>query len=76
MLKQVVWHLGVVLAVAALVLAVLARNWALTLVAVALAWGLKRTSRYIPLPRIYQEMGLTEEYLMGTSRPSEKTASN
>lgn len=72
MLKQVAWHIGVVAAVALLVFSALTRSWLVTLSAVALVWVLRRTSRYIPLPRVYREIGITEEYLMGASRPSQK----
>lgn len=62
--STVAWHIGVALTAATLLFAVMTTSWQLTLTAVAATFLLRKTSAHVPLPRIYREAGLTEEYLM------------
>lgn len=64
-LKSVFWYLGVIAAVAALVMAVLYGNGILSVCAFVLALVLRATNQYIPLPKIYAKLGVKNEVFEG-----------
>ena len=68
MVGAILWYLGVLLAAVALVLAYLTKSWPLTVFVVVLAVVLKRTNRRVPLPKVYRDMGVRNEYFEGKSR--------
>ena len=63
--QTLMWHLGVVLTAVTLIAAVAMQSWWLTMTAVAATYLLRKTSAFVPLPRVYRDLGLTEDYLMG-----------
>lgn len=64
-LIQVLWYLGVAAAVAVLLAGVFFRSWLLSITGFALALVLKGANRYIPLPRIYEKLGIKNELFEG-----------
>ncbi|MBY4798235.1 hypothetical protein K6V98_07735 [Collinsella sp. AGMB00827] len=70
-LRVVCWHVGVLVAALMLVMAVVLGQWIPTLLTAGLIFVLKRTSAKIPLPRVYRELGLTEDVFMGNSRSTQ-----
>lgn len=64
-LKTALWYLGVALGTAALVLAVLWRSWALSAAVFVLAVILKYTNKHIPLPKLYEKMGVKNDIFEG-----------
>lgn len=66
------WYLGVVMAVIILAVGFLAGNWLLSMTALALGILLKKTNKYIELPAIYQELGITNGIFEGKARANEK----
>jgi hypothetical protein len=66
--KIISWYLGVTVATVLLVSAVLMHNVVLSLVAVAGTIILKRTNKYIPIPKAYAQMGITNDLFQGEMR--------
>lgn len=64
-LYTILWYLGVAAAAGLLILSVFTRSWWLSVTALALALVLKYTNRYIPLPKFYQSMGISNEVFEG-----------
>ena len=63
--KSVLWYLGVVLTAAALILAAVWKSWPLSIAALVLALILRATNRYIPLPKVYERMGVKNDLFEG-----------
>ena len=68
----VLWYLGVVAAAILLVVGFLAGNWLLSIAALALGILLKKTNKYVELPAVYQELGITNGIFEGKARADEK----
>ncbi len=68
MLLRILWYLGVLLVTVVLVLSFLIKSWPLTIFAVVLTVVLKVTNKHIPLPKVYQELGVRNEFFEGKSR--------
>ena len=55
------WYLLIAATVGILILAFFIKSWILTLVAMALALFLKRNNRKIPLPKVYRDLGVSDD---------------
>ena len=64
-LYTVLWYLGVAVAAGLLIVSIFARNWWLSVAVLILALVLKYTNKYIPLPKIYREMGIDNDVFEG-----------
>ena len=64
-LRIVLWYLGVAVAAGLLIVGIFARNWWLSVAVLVLALVLKYTNKYIPLPKIYQAMGVDNDIFEG-----------
>lgn len=64
-LKILLWYLGVLVAAAVLIAGIFSNSWSMTLIGFILAMSLKVTNKYIPLPKIYEKMGVKNEVFEG-----------
>lgn len=69
-LKYVLWYAGLIAAVILLVLGFLSKSWALSLAGFAAALFLRATNKYIPLPKIYRDMGVDNRVFEGRAKQS------
>lgn len=69
-LKYVLWYVGLIAAVILLVLGFLSKSWALSLAGFAAALFLRATNKYIPLPKIYRDMGVDNRVFEGRAKQS------
>jgi hypothetical protein len=65
-IRTVSWCLLVVFAVVTLIQAFLTRNLYLILLAAFTTYIVKETSKYVPISKIYQERGVSEEMFSGS----------
>lgn len=61
--KYTIWYLGIIIAAVMLGFGIFSKSWLLSLAGFAVALLLKTTNKYVPLPKIYREMGIDNEVL-------------
>lgn len=66
--KHILWYLGIIIAAALLALGIFLRSWPPSLAGFAIALLLKATNKYIPLPKIYRDMGIDNEVFEGRAK--------
>ncbi|MDR0621228.1 MAG: hypothetical protein LBJ61_05065 [Deltaproteobacteria bacterium] len=66
--KKLLWYLSLIAAVGLLIYAFLARDVRLSLAAFALAYVLKKTNKYVAIPRFYQNKGVRNDLFEGKGR--------
>jgi len=67
-LKYVLWYMGIVAAIALLAASYLTHNALLTLTAVVLTVVLRQTNRFVPIPKTFARMGITNDLFQGEAR--------
>lgn len=67
-LKNILWYLGIVIASVLLAFGIFTKSWLLSLIGFAIALTLKATNKYIPLPKIYRDMGIDNEVFEGRAK--------
>ena len=68
--KYTIWYLGIIMAAVMLGFGIFSKSWLLSLAGFAVALLLKTTNKYVPLPKIYREMGIDNEVFGGKARQS------
>ena len=71
--KYTIWYLGIIIAAVMLGFGIFSKSWLLSLAGFAVALLLKTTNKYVPLPKIYREMGIDgidNEVFEGKARQS------
>ncbi|MGI6709423.1 MAG: hypothetical protein ACOX33_10110 [Dethiobacteria bacterium] len=66
--QVILWYIGVVAAAVLLVAAFIWKIWVFTVFAFILGLLLKKTNRRIPLPAVYEELGVVNEIFEGRVR--------
>lgn len=64
-LKSILWYLGVAATAGLLILGIMWGNWLISVAAFGLALVLKATNKHIPLPKIYEKLGIKNETFEG-----------
>ena len=70
-IKIVLWYLGVALAACLLIISIFQRTWILGIAALILALVLKATNKYVPLPKIYAQLGVSNDVFEGKTGKSQ-----
>lgn len=68
----VLWYLGVAVSAVILAAGFLTGNWALSIAALILGVVLKKTNKYVELPAIYRELGITNRIFEGGGEGNEE----
>lgn len=69
--KAALWGLLVIVAVIMLIEGFMTRNLYAILMAAFATYVAKQTSKYIPIPKIYRDQGITEDMFQGKYRRKE-----
>ena len=71
-LKSIMWYLGLIAAVALLVVGFFSKSWLFSLAGFAAALILRTANQYIPLPKIYQELGVVNRIFEGRAKQKDE----
>lgn len=71
-LKLIMWYLGLIAAVALLVVGFFSKSWLFSLAGFAAALILRAANQYIPLPKIYQELGVDNRIFEGRAKQKDE----
>lgn len=71
-LRYAAWYIGLIAAVALLAAGFLAKSWLLSLAGFAGALILRAANQYIPLPKIYRELGIDNRIFEGRAEQKDE----
>ena len=71
-LRYAAWYIGLTAAVGLLAAGFLAESWPFSLAGFAAALILRATNKYIPLPKLYQDLGVDNRVFEGRAKKKDE----
>ena len=68
----VLWYMSVAAAAVILAIGFLTGNWPLSIAALVLGVILRKTNKYVELPAVYRELGITNQVFEGRGKANEE----
>ncbi len=71
-LRHMLWYIGLIAASVLLAVGFLSKSWPLSLAGFAAALILRATNKYIPLPKLYQDLGVDNRVFEGRAKKKDE----
>ena len=71
-LRHMLWYIGLIAASVLLAVGFLSKSWLFSLAGFAAALILRTANQYIPLPKIYQELGVDNRIFEGRAKQKDE----